>query len=548
MSPAPLLEHFDRIGDVPDAVPMLRRFIRDLAVRGRLLEPGANDGLPHERLRPQVEQGSPYQVPAHWAWAQVGDVADCRLGKMLDKAKNKGTPRRYLRNVNVRWFDFDLSDIFEMRFEDSELDEFALRRGDVLICEGGEPGRAGVWDEREEDVYFQKAIHRVRFAEAVDPHFFVNVIRASADSGRLAHYFTGVGIKHFTGRGLASFRFAVPPLAEQRCIVAKVDELMSLCDRFEAAQAERERRRDRLAAASVQRLNVPDDTSAVREHADFHLRHLERFTTRPDQIPGLREAILNFAVRGQLGPQKPNDEPSLRLLQRIQSTPRNGATGATNGRHRAGETHEALFEIPASWLWIRLGDVFDVAGGIQKTPHRAPKNNAFPYLGVANVYRGRLDLTTVKQFELQEGELEKRRLEPGDLLIIEGNGSLTEVGRCALWNGEIDNCVHQNHVIRCRPIEVAISPFVLRFLNSPDGMAVMRRLAITSSGLYSLSVGKIRQIEVPLPPMAEQQRIVAKVEELMAVCDRLEVQLTTARTEGRRLLEAVLDEALAPVS
>jgi len=152
---------------------------------------------------------------------------------MLDKAKNKGTLRRYLRNVNVRWFDFDLSDVFEMRFEDDELEEFAVRGGDVLICEGGEPGRAAVWDEREQNIYFQKAIHRVRLSKSVDPHFFVKTIHESANNGRLSAYFTGVTIKHFTGKGLSSFIVPLPPLAEQRRIVTKVDEVMAVCDRLE---------------------------------------------------------------------------------------------------------------------------------------------------------------------------------------------------------------------------------------------------------------------------------------------------------------------------
>ena len=154
---------------------------------------------------------------------------------MLDKGKNKGMPRRYLRNVNVRWFDFDLSDVLRMRFEDSELAEFDLQSGDVLICEGGEPGRAAVWDSREEGIYFQKAIHRVRFVNFIDGEFFVKALRASADDGRLAEYFTGTGIRHFTGKGLSAYLFPLPPLAEQHRIVARVDELMATCDRLEAS-------------------------------------------------------------------------------------------------------------------------------------------------------------------------------------------------------------------------------------------------------------------------------------------------------------------------
>jgi type I restriction enzyme, S subunit len=220
----------------PQQLNRLRQAIRNLAVRGYLVpQDPANEPASEflKRTKSKKSDNGPFPLPSTWAWISVGQLAEARLGKMLDKAKNKGTPRRYLRNVNVRWFDFDLSDVFEMRFEDDEIEEFSLRRGDVLICEGGEPGRAAVWDERENKIYFQKAIHRVRFPEGVDPYFFVNALRESADSGRLSEYFTGVGIKHFTGKGLSSFLFPLAPLAEQGRIVAKVNELMGLCDSLE---------------------------------------------------------------------------------------------------------------------------------------------------------------------------------------------------------------------------------------------------------------------------------------------------------------------------
>ena len=238
----------------PDQIKALRQTILNLAVRGKLVEQDPNDEPASELLKRRkiaVSRAGPFELPASWAWVNVAAVAIARLGKMLDKAKNKGTPHRYLRNINVRWFNFDLSDLLEMRFENSELPEFTLRLGDVLICEGGEPGRAAVWDGREDDIYFQKAIHRVRFLNIVDSRFFVKALRASADDGRLVEYFTGTGIKHFTGKGLAAYLFPLPPLAEQHRIVAKVDELMALCDRLEASLAIGDDTRCRLLDAML---------------------------------------------------------------------------------------------------------------------------------------------------------------------------------------------------------------------------------------------------------------------------------------------------------
>ena len=245
----------------PDQIKTLRQTILNLAVRGKLVAQDPNDE-PASKLLKRAQITDPdsgaFELPESWTWAKVSAVADSRLGKMLDKAKNKGKPRRYLRNINVRWFDFDLSDLLEMRFEDSELPEFALRFGDVMICEGGEPGRAAVWDAHETDIYFQKAIHRVRFLALVDSNYFVRALRASADDGRLVEYFTGTGIKHFTGKGLAAYLFPLPPLAEQHRIVAKVDELMVLCDRLEANLATGDETRGHLIDALLHETLEPD--------------------------------------------------------------------------------------------------------------------------------------------------------------------------------------------------------------------------------------------------------------------------------------------------
>ena len=142
---------------------------------------------------------------------------------MLDKNKNKGTPRPYLRNLNVRWFEFDLSDVLEMRFLDEEEPKFTAIKGDVLICEGGYPGRAAIWD-RDEPIHFQKAIHRVRFYEPERNKWFVYYLHYLEQTDKLKEYCSGTGILHFTGKALARLPMPLPPLPEQRRIVGILDE------------------------------------------------------------------------------------------------------------------------------------------------------------------------------------------------------------------------------------------------------------------------------------------------------------------------------------
>lgn len=159
-----------------------------------------------------------------WPIVQLGDVADLSLGKMLDAAKNKGEPHYYLRNPNVRWFGFDLSDLRQMPFEERELDRFALVPGDVVICEGGEAGRAAIWEGHVPNIKFQKAIHRVRTGPRLLNRFLVHRLKHDYDSGRLADYYTGATIKHLTGQDLSRYRFPLPPVEEQRRIAAILDK------------------------------------------------------------------------------------------------------------------------------------------------------------------------------------------------------------------------------------------------------------------------------------------------------------------------------------
>jgi type I restriction enzyme S subunit len=199
--------------------------------------------------------------------------------------------------------------------------------------------------------------------------------------------------------------------------------------------------------------------------------------------------------------------------------------------------------LPLGWCWATLNRISQIQGGIQKQPSRAPRSNSFPYLRVANVLRGRLDLDEIHRMELFDGELEKLRLQTGDLLVVEGNGSKTEIGRSALWHGEIENCVHQNHIIRVRLL-AGEPKFIDHYWNSSEGNGRVIDAAASTSGLYTLSIRKISSLPVPLAPLNEQRRIVAKIEELFSDLDAGVAALERIRANLKRYRAAVLKAAV----
>tara|TARA_R110000737_G_scaffold351475_1_gene393845 strand:- start:9098 stop:10909 length:1812 start_codon:yes stop_codon:yes gene_type:complete len=281
-----IVEHFDVLFTTEASIEQLKQTILQLAVMGKLVpqnpadEPAsvllekiaeekaqliADKKIKKQKPLPAIKDGDkPFDLSCGWEWVRFGSVAISRLGKMLDKAKNKGTPLPYLRNTNVQWHRFDLGDIKQMRIEDSELNKFRLEKGDLLICEGGEPGRCAIWNNDTNEMYFQKALHRARTLGTVLPEYLLQVLTIDAKTGTLNSYFTGATIKHFVGAKLNSYIIPLPPLAEQRRIVAKVDELMGLCEQLKARLSDAETTQLHLADAVVENaLNESNDRQTL---------------------------------------------------------------------------------------------------------------------------------------------------------------------------------------------------------------------------------------------------------------------------------------------
>lgn len=562
-----LLAHYETVADAPDAIARLRRFILDLAVRGKLVPQNPNDEPAAELLKriatekarlvktgeirkekplPPVDEDADFDVPPTWKWTRLGIVTSyIQRGKSPIYAESDGS--LVVSQKCVQWRGLDLSVAKQVTLEslaDYEDIRF-LRNGDLLWNSTGTGtiGRIIRLVDLPEKLVCDSHVTVVRCLE-VDPEYIRIWLRSDHVYMLIEDRAAGsTNQVELTAQMAINQVVPLPPLAEQHRIVAKVDELMALCDRLEAARAEREATRDRLAAASLARLNAPDPETFPAD-ARFALGALPALTARPDQIKALRQTILNLAVRGKLVPQDPEDEPAAELLKRAEREI--VAYGKANriGKVNAGPISNAdlPFFAPPGWQWTCLSALFKVVtDGDHQPPPKAREGVAF--LTIGNVTTGRLDFTGCRLVP----EAYFRALAPyrtparGDILYTVVGATY---GRPALVDTDRDFCV-QRHIAILKPVEAMSLGFLLTLLSSPLIYDQATR-STTGTAQPTIALRPLRNFLAPVPPLAEQHRIVAKVDALMALCDRLEASLTATAATRRRLLDALLAEALAP--
>jgi type I restriction enzyme S subunit len=572
MNPAQLLAHFDRISDAPDAVPRLRRFILDLAVRGKLAEQNPNDEPASDLLKriklekarlvkagkirsprelaASAEHDEPFSIPVAWTWCRLSEVGAIVGGGTPPSADSENfapggsgiawlTPADLGKQKHL-YVSHGARDLTPKGLSSSSAT--VIPRGSILFTSRAPIGYTAIAaSEVSTNQGFKSVVPYIQECNLYIAIYF----RAFAVwiDGKAS----GTTFREVSGKIVANLPFPLPPLAEQLRIVAKVEELMALCDRLEVAQAERESRRDRLAAASLRRLNQPDDAPAFREHARFHLRHIPHLTTRPEHIRQLRQTILNLAVRGHLVPQDPTDEPASELLKRIQAEKvrlvREGKAKEQKAPRASADTDEP-FDIPESWRWVSLGEI---ASGFRygTSVKCSYEPTGEPVLRIPNIDNGRINIDDLKFGPLSAREADDLRLQLGDILMVRSNGSLNLVGRPALVEAHAFGYCYAGYLVRVR---TSASHFDARYLVLALSTAHVRyqiEFPIrTTVGLKNVNATELSALTIPLPPLAEQHRIVAKLDELMILCDRLEAQLATAQTENLRLLEAALHQAL----
>lgn len=557
-----LLAHYERIADSPNAIARLRRFILDLAVRGKLVPQDAKDEPASELLKriakekarlvkagairkppalePVNESEALCVLPMTWAWVRVGEIFDYDAGTKLDP-KELDQSRWLLELEDIEKDTSRVVERMRVSDRDSQSTKSEFEPGDILYGK------------------LRPYLNKVVVAD--EPGYSTTEIVAIRPFLRLCSEYCALAFRRpdfvayveRLGRGTKMPRlrtpdaivapFPLPPLAEQHRIVAKVNELMGLCDRLEAARAGREGVRDRLAAASLARLDAPDPETF---HADarFALDALPALTTRPDQIKALRHTILNLAVRGKLVPQHASEEPASELLKRI-TKERARLVKEGKAKHQRAlpeiDFEQAPFDLPDGWAWGRFPEVGIFGRG--KSKHRPRNDRALfdggehPMIQTGDVARSQGVIETYTS-KYNDFGLSQSFKWPKGTLCITIAANIADSGILAF-----DACFPDS-VVGFIPASMFENARYFEYFVRTAKANLLEFAPATAQKNINLEI--LTQVLIPLPPLAEQHRIVAKVDALMALCDRLEGGLASVADHRRQLLDALLAEALMP--
>jgi type I restriction enzyme, S subunit len=567
MNPELLLVHFNRISEAPDAVPRLRRFILDLAVRGKLVEQNSTDEPASELLKtiqaekarlvkegeikkleafePVTANDVPFPIPRSWEVIRMGWLAR-KLGAGSTPLGGKSVYQKegvpFLRSQNVHDGGLRLDDVALIsRATHDKMSGTHILQNDILLnITGASIGRCSLVPATFAEGNVSQHVAIIRL--------FLPAIREFIHLSLISPFFqkviddvqVGVSREGLSMQRLRLFPMLLPPLAEQRRIVTRVNELMALCDRLQASRDDQESRRQRLAITSLHHLSNGSPSTVFQDRAPFYLNHLPQLTVLPQQIAPLRQAVLTLAVCGQLVRQNPTDQSVNALLS---DNDRVRHAVACQDRRADAERETLLasenkWNIPASWDWCALADLVLFIDYRGKTPTKVEKGVRL--ITAKNVKKGFINSSPEEFLSEREYHAWMTRGFPkeGDILFTTeapmGNAAVVRLPeRFAL----------AQRVICFRPYSAVDSDFLALQLLAEPFQSILDKTAtgLTAKGIKA---AKLRRLPVAVPPLAEQRRIVAKFKELSQLCDQLESQLTKTQDQKCSLLEAVLYRSL----
>lgn len=529
-----LLDNFAAIADAPGGVQRLRDLAVSLGVQGGLPTGDAADepasavierarievGLTGPRSAPADGAAQSRSLPRGWAWAEVGEIATHQLGKMLNKRTMTGRPVRYLRSVNIRDGYVDLSDLNEMLMEDYELEKYAVRDGDVLVIEGGDAGRSAIWSgPNPEGLTFQNQLHRLRPVAGILPAFLLLTLRHHRSTGEIAARSTGMTIKHFSAGALRGLPVPLPPLAEQARIVAKVTELMSLCDDLESRQQRLHRSVNRFRASALHSLAGSATADDLRRAWKRVTATWDEIFNEPESVGSLRSTILQLAVQGRL--TAPNSaDTSGALLVHDTVAERDGLVKSRVTRLVPDNPNYARHDpLPPGWVWAPLQDLARFIDYRGRTPKKT--SSGVRLITAKNIRRGYISESPAEFIAERDfdGWMTRGLPRVGDVLFT----TEAPMGNAAMVRTDERFAIAQR-TINLAPYAGVSGEYLELLLLSPWFAAELeaRATGMTATGIKA---AKLRLIRVPVPPPEEQVRIVDRTRTLLALCSDLEQTL-----------------------
>ena len=451
-----------------------------------------------------IDEGIPFEIPKGWEWARINAIGVSQLGKTLDRGKESGKEYPYLCSINVYWDSINLSKIKTFRLRDDELPKYKLRKGDLLICEGGDYGRCCIWD-RNEDMYYQNALHRVRFHGGLIPSFYKYVFELYRNIG----YIVGQGqtIKHFTYENMRSILFPVPSIHEQKRIVSRIEEIQPIVKKYQRTED------------ALKRLNT-------------------------EIFDKLKKSILQEAIQGKLVSQITEEGTAQELLKQIKTEKEKlvkkgklKKSALTDSVIYKGDDNkywekygteticvndEIPFEIPATWIWVRLDNICSYIqrgkspkySPIKKYPVIAQKCNQWAGFCIDKAQF--IDPNSLPSYS------EERLLQDGDLMW--NSTGLGTLGRMAIYQSALNPyelAVADSHVTVIRPLkEHILSQYLYYYFASDTVQSVIEDKSDGSTKQKELSTTTVKNYLVPIPPYREQQRIVEKIKTVTSIMSR----------------------------
>ncbi|WP_374663986.1 restriction endonuclease subunit S [Ramlibacter sp.] len=527
-----LVRQFELLATAPGGVARLRQFILKLATQGKLLRDSAKGSMAHYPGKAPLGEVDVHlpQLPIGWAWTALGEIVD-----ILD------SQRQPVKKENRRcgpYPYFGASGVVD------HVDAYIFDEPLVLIGEDGAkwgPGEATAFMISGKS-WVNNHAHVLRpHRERVIDRYLVVVLTAED----LSRYVTGMTVPKLNQSRLVSIPIPLPTIDEQARIVARVDELMRLCDALEVKgrlEAEQHARLLGTLLGTLTDSSTPEELAAnwqrVADHFDLLL-------DRPEAVDALEQTILQLAVRGLLVQNDPSDEPASALTGRIHSERQRLSMPKSQSREALSRLPTELFNLPANWLWCALEDLVIAGPTNGLSPKPVDEPTGVRCLSLSATTLGHFRNECFKYVDLPLAAARPFRLKRGDLLLQRGN-ALEYVGIAAIYDQEDDEYIFPDLMIRVRLSAHVDVRYVHMWLICQDGRTYFQRNATGTQGtMPKINQSVVRATPIPLPPLNEQRRIVARIAELRRLCANLRQRLAASQTTQSHLAEALVDSAAA---